>query len=259
MKKALPAFLACVLIVSFAAIVRADNPDVYMNNHRIGVAVPKNGAFYILVSSLLKETGEDLSVNPKTAVIEVNGVNLKPRAIKTKHGWLVPVRETALALGYQIDYNKSTGMMDLFFPRGSAKYGAGAANADIPVKDGMRVINSNSPGSVVDVSKYVVKGKVNIFCFFSNYCPVCRKIVPQVQKLARDHQDEVVLNEVDINRPGFAGIDYQSPVGAEYDIRFTPYFMIYGKDGWIVLTDAAQGYPANRQVMQMLHDNLIEL
>lgn len=87
-----------------------------------------------------------------------------------------------------------------------------------------------SHGQELNISDYVVTGKTTIFDFTSEYCPPCRAIAPLLHKLHANRADIVVV-EVDINRPGIATIDWGSPVARQYELHSIPNFKIYGPNG----------------------------
>lgn len=85
-------------------------------------------------------------------------------------------------------------------------------------------------GQKVNLKDYVVPGKTTIFDFTSEYCPPCRAIAPAMHKLHADRADIVVV-EVDLNRPGVKGIDWHSPVAEQYGMQSIPHFKVYGPNG----------------------------
>jgi thiol-disulfide isomerase/thioredoxin len=87
-----------------------------------------------------------------------------------------------------------------------------------------------SHGQKVDLKDYVVPGKTTIFDFMSAYCPPCRAIAPHLAKLHANRADIVVV-EVDINRPDVKGIDWRSPVAQQYGMRSIPHFKVFNPDG----------------------------
>jgi thiol-disulfide isomerase/thioredoxin len=94
-------------------------------------------------------------------------------------------------------------------------------------------------GNKVKLADYLVPGKTTVFDFYSTYCPVCMSIKPGMEKLHATRDDlSIVL--VNINRPGFKGIDWSSPVSKQYDLPSTPQLKVYGPDGKLV----AEGKPA---------------
>ena len=104
-------------------------------------------------------------------------------------------------------------------------------------------------GSQVDIQKYVKKGKITIFDFYSEYCPPCRRISPLLDKLAKK-RDDITVVKVNINRPGVRGIDWSSPVARQYGLRSIPHFKIFSKDGKLKM----EGRSAYEYVLQMLKD-----
>ncbi|HTO02600.1 MAG TPA: thioredoxin family protein [Opitutus sp.] len=98
-------------------------------------------------------------------------------------------------------------------------------------------------GAEVKITDYLVPGKTTIFDFTSQYCPPCRAVAPHLDKLHETREDIVVV-KVDINRPTFKGIDWQSPVAKQYDLGSVPHFKVYDPDGKLV----AEGKPASELV-----------
>lgn len=105
---------------------------------------------------------------------------------------------------------------------GGTSAGAGPAKTATPVRI--------SHGQEVSIQDYVVPGKTTIFDFTSEYCGPCRAIAPLLHKLHSDRADVVVV-EVDINRPGIGSIDWGSPVARQYDLHSVPNFKVYGPNG----------------------------
>lgn len=113
-----------------------------------------------------------------------------------------------------------------------------------------RLINRDAPGQQIEIAKYVVPGKINVFDFYSKYCGPCMAIAPYLEKLAGKRAD-VVVNKVDINRPAVAGIDWSSPVVRQYGLQSVPHFVIYDASG----KKTAEGESAYRKVMEMIRAN----
>lgn len=108
-------------------------------------------------------------------------------------------------------------------------------------------IREVSHGERVELTDYLVPGQTVIFDFFSQYCGPCVQLAPYVEKLA-ETRDDIVLVQVDINRPGVQGIDWQSPVAQQYGMRSIPHFKIYGPDG----AKVAEGDQARNMIMGWL-------
>jgi thiol-disulfide isomerase/thioredoxin len=111
------------------------------------------------------------------------------------------------------------------------------AATDAPAKGAAPIEISH--GSRVKIAKFLVAGKTTVFDFYSAYCPVCMELKPGVEKLHRS-RDDIAVVFVDINRPGFKGIDWDSPVSKQYNLPSTPQFKVYGPDGRL----RAEGKPA---------------
>ena len=102
-------------------------------------------------------------------------------------------------------------------------------------------------GAEVQITDYLVPGKTTIFDFTSQYCPPCRAVAPLLEKLHAS-RDDIVVVKVDINRPTFKGIDWNSPVAQQYELRSVPHFKVYSPDGKLI----AEGKPASQLVYSWL-------
>jgi thiol-disulfide isomerase/thioredoxin len=107
------------------------------------------------------------------------------------------------------------------------------------------------PGQRVNVTQAVVKGKYTIIDFQSKYCPDCLKMKPLLMNLAGVRPD-IAVRLVDINRPGFKGIDWKSPVAAQYRIHEIPEFKLFSPNGVLI----GQGDAAMNEVLACLHRDL---
>jgi thiol-disulfide isomerase/thioredoxin len=92
-----------------------------------------------------------------------------------------------------------------------------------------------SNGQKVRLADYLVPGKTTVFDFYSEYCPSCRAIAGDIEKLHGSREDVAVVL-VNINRPGVKGIDWKSPVSNQYDLPScgTPKIKVYGPAGNLV-------------------------
>lgn len=107
--------------------------------------------------------------------------------------------------------------------------------------------NADNPGAPTDVRDHILRGKTNIVDFYSDYCPPCRRISPMLKKLDRK-RDDIVVIKLDLNRPGVRGIDWNSPLARQYNIRSIPHFMIFNQNGELT----HQGGSAMEQVGRLL-------
>jgi thiol-disulfide isomerase/thioredoxin len=107
-----------------------------------------------------------------------------------------------------------------------------------------------SKGAEVKLTDHLVAGKTVIFDFYSDYCPPCVAIAPELEKLHAKRADVVVV-KVDINRPGIKGIDWKSPVAQQYNLRSIPHFKVYGPDGKLVAEDSPTNSAARKIVVGM--------
>lgn len=113
--------------------------------------------------------------------------------------------------------------------------------AAVHAKSAQPLVISN--GQQVALSDYLVPGKTTIFDFYSDYCPTCRSIAPDVRRLHATRPDIAVVL-VNVNRPGIKAIDWQSPVVKQYHLPSTPQLKVFGPDGRLV----AEGKPAYQLV-----------
>ena len=99
-------------------------------------------------------------------------------------------------------------------------------------------------GQKVALADYLVPGKTTVFDFTSEFCPPCRAIAPMMEKVHATRADIAVV-KVDINRPGFKGIDFYSPVARQYRLESIPHFKVFGPDGKL----RAEGVEARKIVI----------
>lgn len=99
----------------------------------------------------------------------------------------------------------------------------------------------------VNLEKKIVKGKINIIDFYSEYCSPCKKIAPFLKKL--DHRrGDIAVIKIDINRTGFKGIDWQSPVAQQFKLKSIPYFIVISPWGKLM----CEGKEAYNYIVQQL-------
>ena len=116
-----------------------------------------------------------------------------------------------------------------------------------------RTINAETAGERVEIAPHLVEGKLNIVDFYSFYCPPCKAIAPDLEKPAAQ-DGNIVVSTVDINRPGTRGIDWNSPVARQFQLRSIPHFKIYDEQGELV----AEGQEAKELVVKMMQEHGIE-
>jgi len=102
---------------------------------------------------------------------------------------------------------------------------------------------SISQGQPVNLTDFIVTGKITLFEFTSEYCPPCRAFAEVLLQLHQQSADLAVV-KVDINRPEVHKIDWQSPVAQQYGLQSIPFFKIVGPNGQLI----AEGKPARDQV-----------
>ena len=90
-----------------------------------------------------------------------------------------------------------------------------------------------SQGEPVELTDYKVTGEYVVFDFMSDYCPPCEKIAPWMDRLHAEREGVSVV-KIDINRPGVRGIDWKSPVAAQFRLSSIPHFKVMDGQGAVV-------------------------
>ena len=116
-----------------------------------------------------------------------------------------------------------------------------------------RTINADKAGERVEIAPHLVEGKMNIVDFYSDFCPPCKAIAPDLEALSAKNSN-VVVSTIDINRPGRRGIDWNSPVARQFNLRSIPHFKIYDTEGELV----AEGQKAKDLVLEMMKEHGID-
>lgn len=123
-----------------------------------------------------------------------------------------------------------------------------AAAVAQPGPANVRALNKGREGQVFNVTEYLTRGKTNLVAFTSPACSSCRALDPLLNTLA-EKSPNLVLNRLVVDRPTTAdGIDWQSPLCRQYELRSVPHFKIYDPAGKLV----AEGEPARKMVARML-------
>ena len=106
-------------------------------------------------------------------------------------------------------------------------------------------------GKEVKLEDYLVPGKTVVFDFYSDFCGPCVQMTPALEKLHAKRADIIVV-KVDINRPGVKGIDWKSPVAAQYSLRSIPHFKVYGPTGKLLAEDGPTSRRGHEMVVKWL-------
>ena len=134
---------------------------------------------------------------------------------------------------------------------GAAQAPIGAGAEYHPMKAGNAAKPEKPPriaqGQTITLSDHLVKGKITIVDFTSDYCPPCRAIAPKLDELHR-RRDDLAVVKVDINRPDVRRIDWQSPVAQQFALRSVPHFKIFDGEGKLI----AEGNEARQRVNEFL-------
>lgn len=84
-----------------------------------------------------------------------------------------------------------------------------------------------SHGRVVDLGKVLCPGKVTVVDLSSDYCAPCVSMAMYLIKISKSYPQRYAIRRININRPGFVGIDLQSPVAAEFKLEAVPWIAVY--------------------------------
>ena len=84
-----------------------------------------------------------------------------------------------------------------------------------------------SHGRTIGIDSLALPGKVTVVDFSSDYCAPCVALAMFLIQTSKSHPERYAIRRVNINRPGFNGIDYQSPVSRQYSITVLPRMVIY--------------------------------
>jgi thiol-disulfide isomerase/thioredoxin len=109
--------------------------------------------------------------------------------------------------------------------------------------------NAGWEGSAMSLQTLPVQGKTTLVDFYSPYCPPCMRLAPLLKKLGQKRTDLEII-ELNINRPGVQGIDWQSPLAQQLGLQSIPQFLIFGPEGRLM----AQGAEARQQVVDWLRE-----
>jgi thioredoxin len=124
-----------------------------------------------------------------------------------------------------------------------------AALAAPPVTAGEVVFaNRGREGQEINPNSFKVPGRPVLVDFYSAFCPPCLKLVPRLERLAS--KTNVVVMEVNINRPGIRGIDWQSPLARQFGLKSVPYLVLLDPQGKMI----AEGQPAREIVEKQMQE-----
>lgn len=109
------------------------------------------------------------------------------------------------------------------------------------------ILNQSNPGGEVQIENFVQGDQITIFNFHSPFSPLCMKYTPWLYQLDNKRVDIVVF-QINVNRPGISGIDIRSPVAQQFGLTRLPYFIVYRADG----TRSHEGLEARNYIEQLI-------
>jgi len=92
--------------------------------------------------------------------------------------------------------------------------------------------NSGQEGQAVNPKSLIVPGRPVVVDLYSPFCPPCLQLAPRLERLAA--KTRIVVMKVNINRPGFQGIDWQSPVALQFGLKTVPYLVLLDPQGKMI-------------------------
>jgi thiol-disulfide isomerase/thioredoxin len=135
----------------------------------------------------------------------------------TRHFLSLPVFALGIALGC------APAAVSAAQPVATAKIAEWAASD----RGGKADYQELSHGRPVDVPGVVVPGKVTIVDLSSDYCAPCVSLAMYLIKISKQYPQRYAIRRVNINRPGFVGIDLQSPVALQFRLAAVPWIAVY--------------------------------
>ena len=113
-------------------------------------------------------------------------------------------------------------------------------------------LNADKPGENLHVTRYLAKGKYNIVMYYSPYDGLSPSFEAKLKQLLQVRQD-IAVRTININRPEIQGVDWESQLALDLQLKNLPYFVIY--DPRLIMR--AKGRTAFEQVnqfVQVLHN-----
>jgi thiol-disulfide isomerase/thioredoxin len=132
---------------------------------------------------------------------------------------------------------KVVGILMIFFLVGGL--------AALPAQAGVTEGNSGKGGQPIDVKQFVKPGQTTIIDFYSTACAPCMKLAPMLSTMAAKRPKTQVV-KLSIDRPNAQGIDFDSPLAKQYNLRGIPYLMVFDENGQL----KAQGQQALNMVLE---------
>jgi thiol-disulfide isomerase/thioredoxin len=94
-------------------------------------------------------------------------------------------------------------------------------------------------GQVLDVDAVLVPGKITVVDLSSDYCAPCVSLAMYLIKISKEYPQRYAIRRININRPGFVGIDLQSPVSKEFKLEAVPRIVVYDNKAKVADGEAA--------------------
>lgn len=229
--------------------------ELYVRNRPFKGTVKKSdGRIWVDLKSFSQSLGATLVETPEGGVVvTLGGAATEPVAGAGKvvigneecesqpspEGPLVPLDTAAKLLGARVSSNKGLGTIDVNIASAkstkvSASTGTTAKAPDSPATGPIHK-NINKGGSAVEVTDFLIPGRINIVDFYADWCGPCKALAPKLE--AQSKNTKYAVLKVDI-------ADWNSPVARKYQLQSIPHLKVYDGTGKLL----AEGNEAYKYV-----------
>jgi thiol-disulfide isomerase/thioredoxin len=93
-------------------------------------------------------------------------------------------------------------------------------------------------GQIIALDSVLSPGKITVVDLSSDYCAPCVSLAMYLIKISKIYPARYAIRRININRPGFVGIDLESPVSKEFKLAAVPWIAVY--DNKVKIAEGAQ-------------------
>ncbi len=90
--------------------------------------------------------------------------------------------------------------------------------------------NPESPGSAIELAKFLASDRQTVLFIHSPHCGDCRRAEPGIKELAGKRPDLKIV-EIELDAKTDKGIGFDSAAAKQFDVHFVPMFVIYDVHG----------------------------
>jgi hypothetical protein len=87
-------------------------------------------------------------------------------------------------------------------------------------------LNEDNPGEPLHLTRYLARGKYNIVMYYSPYDELHATFAARLKQLTQVRQD-IAVRTVNINRAEIQGVDWESQLVLDMQLKTLPYFVVY--------------------------------